>query len=67
MPKHYGDKKSKPKGKGKAKTPTMKNMTEAQHKSFLKAEKEGLITKKQHEKLPPHLLEAIIKKKRSMK
>ena len=29
-----------------------------------KALKDGLITKKQYEKLPPHFLEAIIKSKR---
>jgi hypothetical protein len=43
----------------------MKPMTKAQHTKFLKAEKDGLITKKQHNSLSPALLEAIIKKKKS--
>ena len=64
MPKHYGGKKN---GGGKAKKSKMKPMTEAQHKMFLKAEKDGIITKKQHENLPAHLLEAIVKKKRGGK
>ena len=61
MPYHYGDKKS-------SKKSGMKPMTKKQHESFLQAEKDGLITKKQHNSLPVHLLEAIIKsKKKSMK
>jgi hypothetical protein len=57
MPKH-----TKPKSKKKT---GMKPMTKAQHTKFLKAEKDGLITKKQHNSLSPALLEAIIKKKKS--
>jgi len=38
-------------------------MTKEQHAKFKKAVKEGLITKTQHDKLPPKLLEAIIKSK----
>tara|TARA_R110002020_G_scaffold247084_1_gene461041 strand:+ start:257 stop:454 length:198 start_codon:yes stop_codon:yes gene_type:complete len=38
-------------------------MTEAQHKKFKKAVKDGVITKGQHDKLSAGLLEAIIKKK----
>jgi hypothetical protein len=57
MPSHYGDKKPMKKKNG------MKPMTKAQHEKFLKAEKDGLITKKQHNSLPVHLLEAIIKSK----
>ena len=41
----------------------MKPMTKEQHERFLKAEKDGLISKKQHNSLPPQLLEAIIKSK----
>tara|TARA_Y100000004_G_C8756533_1_gene344672 strand:+ start:352 stop:576 length:225 start_codon:yes stop_codon:yes gene_type:complete len=66
MPKHYGgDKKEADKkgGKSKAKGRKMANMTDAQHKKFLKAEKDGLITKKQHQNLSAGLLEGIIKKK----
>ena len=57
MAKKYDKKDAKPKGK------KMANMTDAQHKKFLKAEKDGLITKKQHQNLSPGLLEGIIKKK----
>tara|TARA_R100001509_G_scaffold37491_2_gene20226 strand:- start:7845 stop:8048 length:204 start_codon:yes stop_codon:yes gene_type:complete len=64
MPSHYGDKKSKSKSKSKMK---MKPMTKEQHEMFLKAEKDGLITKKQHMSLPPQLLEAIIKSKKKTK
>jgi len=32
-----------------------------------KALKDGLITKKQYDKLPPHLLTAIVKSKKNMK
>jgi len=42
----------------------MKPMTKQQHDKFLKAEKDGIITRKQHNSLPPQLLEAIIKKKK---
>ena len=42
---------------------TMKPMTKEQHAKFKKAVKEGLITKTQHDKLHPNLLEAIIKSK----
>jgi len=58
MPSHYGDKKS-----GKKKKSGMKPMSKKDHEMFLKAEKDGLITKKQHNSLPPQLLKAIIKKK----
>jgi hypothetical protein len=69
MPKHYGDKKSgaKKKGGAKVKKSGMKPMTDAQHKMFNKAVKDGIITQKQHDNLPAHLLEAIVKKKRGMK
>jgi len=50
------------KGKPKKKT-GMANMSKTQHDKFLKAEKDGLITKKQHNSLPVHLLEAIVKSK----
>ena len=63
MPSHYGD--TKP--KSKAKKGGMKPMSKAQHSKFLKAEKDGLITKKQHNSLSPGLLEAIIKKKKGGK
>ena len=42
-------------------------MTEAQHKKFTKAVKDGVITKGQHDKLSAGLLEAIIKKKKGKK
>ena len=58
MPSHYGDKKKKT---GMAKMP------KAQHEKFLKAEKDGIITKKQHNSLPVHLLEAIVKSKTQAK
>jgi len=45
------------------KKPMSEKMTKAQHERFLKAEKDGLISKKQHNALPPQLLEAIIKSK----
>jgi len=70
MPKHYGgDKKmgDKKGGKSKAKGKGMAKMTDAQHKKFLKAEKDGLITKKQHQSLSAGLLEGIIKKKQKAK
>ena len=66
MPSHYGNGNSKPKSKAKKKT-GMKPMSKAQHSKFLKAEKDGLITKKQHNSLTPALLEAIIKKKKGGK
>ena len=58
MPSHYGDKKKKT---------GMAKMTKAQHEKFLKAEKAGIITKKQHNSLPVHLLEAIVKSKTQAK
>ncbi len=58
MPPKYGNKKSKSK---------MKPMTKEQHEMFVKAEKDGLITNKQHMALPPQLLEAIIKSKKKPK
>jgi len=68
MPKHYGGDKMKKKGNGGAKKKSgMKPMTEAQHKMFNKAVKDGIITQKQHDNLPAHLLEAIVKKKRGSK
>ena len=70
MPTHYGGGKKmgdKKDGKSKAKGRKMANMTNAQHKKFLKAEKDGLITKKQHQSLSPGLLEGIIKKKQKAK
>jgi len=42
---------------------SMNNMNEKQHDMFSQAVKDGILTKKQHDKLPPKLLEAIIKKK----
>jgi hypothetical protein len=56
MPKHSGKKKG-----------GMKPMTDAQHKKFKKAVKDGIITKKQHDSLSAGLLEAIIKKKKKSK
>tara|TARA_R100000231_G_scaffold138781_1_gene118017 strand:- start:2153 stop:2350 length:198 start_codon:yes stop_codon:yes gene_type:complete len=65
MPTHYGGSgKKKPMKKKKT---GMKPMTKEQHDRFLKAEKDGLITKKQHNSLPPQLLEAIIKSKMKKK
>ena len=58
MPKHSG------KAKGKS---TMKPMSAKQHSNFKDAVKQGLITQKQHDKLPAHLLEAIIKSKKGKK
>jgi hypothetical protein len=42
---------------------SMNNMNQKQHDMFSQAVKDGVLTKKQHDKLPPKLLEAIIKKK----
>lgn len=42
---------------------TMKPMTKDQHAKFKKAVKDGVITKKQHDKLPAHLLEGFINSK----
>ena len=67
MPKHYGEKKNDKKKKGGKKPSTMKPMTDAQHKKFEKAVKDGIITKGQHDKLSAGLLEAIIKKKKMAK
>jgi hypothetical protein len=58
MPKHSGKDK-------KTKKASMKPMTDAQHKKFNKAVKDGIITQKQHDSLSAGLLEAIIKKKKS--
>lgn len=41
----------------------MKEMTKAQHDKFTKAVKDGKLTQKQHDNLPPALLEAIVKSK----
>lgn len=60
MPKHV-------KKKGGGKKSTMKPMSKEQHDMFSKAVKDGLITQKQHDNLPAHLLEAIVKKKKGMK
>lgn len=64
MPKHYGGSKGTKKPNRPRK---MKPMTDAQHKKFEKAVKDGLITKKQHESLSAGLLEGIIKKKKASK
>jgi hypothetical protein len=45
----------------------MKGMTKEQHTKFNKAVKDGILTQKQHDKLPPKLLEAIIKSKTKKK
>lgn len=45
----------------------MKPMTKDQHAKFKKAVKDGVITKTQHDKLPAHLLEGIIKSKSKSK
>ena len=58
MPPKYG--KKKPKSK-------MKPMTKEQHNKFKKAVADGLISEKQHNALPPQLLEAIIKSKSKKK
>lgn len=50
----------KPKGKKKS---GMDNMTKQEHEMFKRAEKEGVITAKQHKNLPTPLLKAILKKK----
>ena len=64
MPSHYGDKKSgKKSSHNKKDFKGMKPMSKKDHEMFLKAEKDGLITRKQHKSLPPQLLKAIIKKK----
>lgn len=42
-------------------------MTKEQHAKFSKAVKEGKLSQKQHDKLPPKLLEAILKSKNSKK
>ena len=55
------------KKEGKKMKPKMKPMTKEQHKMFLQAEKDGIITKKQHNSLPVHLLEAIVKSKTKAK
>ena len=45
----------------------MKEMTKEQHEKFKKAVKEGKLTQKQHDNLPPQLLEAILKSKTKKK
>ena len=72
MPTHYGGsgKKSSHNKKSthnKKDFKGMKKMTKEQHDRFLKAEKDGLISRKQHNSLPPQLLEAIIKSKMKKK
>jgi hypothetical protein len=42
---------------------SMNNMNQKQHDMFSQAVKDGILTKKQHDKLPSKLLEAIIKNK----
>jgi len=64
MPTHSG--KGKANGKSNMKS-NMKPMSSKQHSNFKDAVKQGLITQKQHDKLPPHLLEAIIKSKKGKK
>tara|TARA_R100001079_G_scaffold110299_2_gene85283 strand:+ start:71 stop:271 length:201 start_codon:yes stop_codon:yes gene_type:complete len=63
MPTHYGSKGGKMGKKKKKGNGGMAPMTKKEHEMFLKAEKDGIITKKQHNSLPPNLLKAIIKKK----
>ena len=58
MPSHYGD---------KTKKTGMAKMTKQQHEKFKKAVKDGKITEKQHNSLPVHLLEAIVKSKSKAK
>ena len=69
MPTHYGGKgmKGKKKNNGGKKKSTMKPMTKEEHAQYNKAVKDGLLTQKQHDNLPPQLLKAIIKKKKSGK
>jgi hypothetical protein len=45
----------------------MKPMTKEQHAKFKKAVKDGILSKKQHDNLPAHLLEAIVKNKSKKK
>ena len=59
MPGHTDKKKT---GMKKKKT-GMDKMTKAEHDMFKRAEKEGVITAKQHKSLPTPLLKAILKKK----
>ena len=49
------------------KKPMKDKMTKEQHDRFNKAVKDGLISQKQHNALPPQLLEAIIKSKKGGK
>lgn len=51
------------KKKGAKKKTGMKPMSKSEHDMFKKAVKEGVITQKQHNSLPPQLLKAILKKK----
>ena len=48
---------------GGGKSKVHKNMTKEQHTRFNKAVKDGLLTQKQHDALPPALLEGILKSK----
>jgi len=45
----------------------MKEMSKAEHAKITKAVKDGLITQKQHDKMPAKLLLGIIKKKKNTK
>tara|TARA_S200002703_G_scaffold50632_1_gene44018 strand:+ start:653 stop:850 length:198 start_codon:yes stop_codon:yes gene_type:complete len=57
------DKKNKVAKKGAKKKTGMDKMSKAEHDMFKRAEKEGIITAKQHKSLPTPLLKAILKKK----
>ena len=59
MPSHYGDKKKV----AKKKKTGMDKMSKSEHDMFKRAEKQGVITAKQHKSLPTPLLKAILKKK----
>lgn len=68
MPSHYGgDKKNGKKKGGMKKKSGMDKMSKSDHEMFKKAEKDGIITKKQHNSLPTPLLKAIIKSKTGKK
>ena len=60
MPSHTDKKKTGM----KKKKPGMDKMTKEEHDMFKRAEKEGIITAKQHKNLPTPLLKAILKKKK---
>lgn len=57
------DKKKKVAKKGAKKKTGMDKMSKTEHDMFKRAEKEGVITAKQHKSLPTPLLKAILKKK----